>query len=538
MDIQKKKVGHKTPAQKAAEHLHTAGDALQQAGGWVKRARTALASRATAGTAEEQPTPKKAKQPAPAEAVAAVEAAVPRTWAQRAYRALRYVGLGLAVVTTLSVFAVLWSVYALSTRTGADTRQTLQVLINPDPASNLRTDQFGHINILLMGRGGQGHQGGDLVDSFMVASVSPSDNSVSVLSIPRDLWLRLPGTLEEDRLNSMLYHGKRKYGGNELEAMAYPRLAAEKLTGMEIQYTMLIDFQAFIEVVEAVGGIDIYLEREFLDRNFPLHDFSGEEVFWLPQGANHLSGYNALKFARSRHSTSDFSRAQRQQMIVQALIDEFITQGVVTSPDKITEIFNIVKDNMVTDMTLPEMLAMGKLAVGIPRDHMSTAVLNNRCAMEEQCDIAGLLYNPERRFFGGASILLPVGTTIYNLENYDNIHKFAQIFFYHPQVVFQRPAIGVYNATNSSGLAYRLKNYIGPYGYIVKRLASTENRQLNLERTTIYAPDPAAQKDALYGLSLLLDADIIQGPPPLAVTLDHDIDIYVVLGKDAVGARW
>lgn len=83
---------------------------------------------------------------------------------------------------------------------------------------------------------------------------------------------------------------------------------------------MMIDFDGFIQVIDDMGGLDIYVPEHFLDTEFPV-DRNGEvEIFELFEGDNHLSGPNTLKYARSRHSSSDFSRSTRQQQIIKATL--------------------------------------------------------------------------------------------------------------------------------------------------------------------------------------------------------------------------
>lgn len=188
----------------------------------------------------------------------------------------------------------------------------------------MKKDEYHRINILLVGYGGGTHDGAQLADSVMVASYDPKAHRVSMLSLPRDLIV-LNKEGKSSKLNAILSRSYNTNGRDIAGAAQDLITTVEKVTGLEIPYYAMIDFNGFVELVDGLGGIDIYVPQHFLDREYPV-DWNGTyEIFELFEGRNHLSGPNTLKYARSRHSTSDFSRSKRQQKIIEAIAKKILS---------------------------------------------------------------------------------------------------------------------------------------------------------------------------------------------------------------------
>jgi LCP family protein required for cell wall assembly len=157
---------------------------------------------------------------------------------------------------------------------------------------------MGSETILLMGKQG------DNVDTLMLARVHTSTSQVRLVSIPRDLYV--------DGLKINAYAFSRSLE-SQLQVI-------EKVSGMQVDHYVLVDLEAFRSIVDLLGGIDIVLEKELVDPTYKVCDEEGLcSTLNYPAGAYHLNGTEALRVARSRHSTSDYDRAARQQLIVEAL---------------------------------------------------------------------------------------------------------------------------------------------------------------------------------------------------------------------------
>ncbi|KKR43466.1 MAG: Cell envelope-related function transcriptional attenuator common domain containing protein [Candidatus Moranbacteria bacterium GW2011_GWC1_45_18] len=214
-------------------------------------------------------------------------------------------------------------------------------------------EQDGRINVLLLGmRGANMPGGGLLADSIMVASLDTKNNRVGLISVPRDLWVQIPGTNERGKINSVYSHWESGGRGQGIEKM---KEMMGTITGLKINKAVAINFEGFRQLIDAVGGIDVRLPKGFSE---PLQFVEGNEcggVFTLPAGTNHLNGEKALCYARSRVTTNDFDRSKRQQIILQALKDKMISLGTLADFTKINKILDIAGANVKTDLTPEEM---------------------------------------------------------------------------------------------------------------------------------------------------------------------------------------
>jgi len=152
-------------------------------------------------------------------------------------------------------------------------------------------------------------------DSLMLVSIDPRSNRIGVLSIPRDLWVRIPEQEAYDRINRAYFIGESRatgYGARLLQQAVSWNL------GMRVHNYVLVDFQALIEFVDHLGGIEVTIDYEINDERYPDMNY-GYDPFYLPAGTHMLDGRNALRFARTRHGNNDVQRAERQQMVLYAI---------------------------------------------------------------------------------------------------------------------------------------------------------------------------------------------------------------------------
>ncbi len=170
-------------------------------------------------------------------------------------------------------------------------------------------------NILVLGidrRPGQG----DAVrtDTMLLLHSDPSSHRLVLLSIPRDLWVTIPGR-GNGRINAAHVYAEIDTPGSG------PASAAETVSlnfGVPVHRTLRLDFDAFRDVIDAAGGIDVDVPKPVIDNTYPTDDY-GTIRIEIPAGQQHMDGETALQYARSRHGSSDFDRAARQQQILLAL---------------------------------------------------------------------------------------------------------------------------------------------------------------------------------------------------------------------------
>ncbi len=214
-------------------------------------------------------------------------------------------------------------------------------------------EQDGRVNILLLGMRGENMPGGGLLaDSIMVASFDTKNNKVAMISVPRDLYVKIPDTNENSKINAVYSHwesGGKGQGIPKMEAML------QTITGLKIDHAIVINFAGFQKLIDAVGGVDVRMPKGFAETQQFVEGNECGGSFTLPIGTNHLNGEKALCYARARVQTNDFDRSKRQQVILKALKDKMISLGTLADFNKVNNILNIIGDNVKTDMTPDEM---------------------------------------------------------------------------------------------------------------------------------------------------------------------------------------
>ena len=206
-------------------------------------------------------------------------------------------------------------------------------------------------DVLILGIRGSGDpDGGLLSDSIMLFSIDKKTEKTSLISIPRDIYVDLPG-MAKGKINEIYEKGI----ANQKET-DFPKEAFSRLTGVHIDNIIVLDFKAFQEIVDALGGVDITLNKPFEEKGQWGYSFS------LPVGPNHLKGQDALYFVRSRYSTNDFDRSIRQQQIVLAIKDKAFSAGILANPVKLGSILKSINKNIVTDLNIFDTSNVIKLA--------------------------------------------------------------------------------------------------------------------------------------------------------------------------------
>lgn len=318
----------------------------------------------------------------------------------------------------------------------------------PGAESKLKGEENGRINILLLGMRGEHVDGGGLLsDTIMVLSIHPGNGKedtpkASLVSIPRDLYVTVPGTSDKQKINAVHYYGEQKGKG---QGMEYMKQVISQITGQPIQYAVTINFKGFEDLVNAIGGITVHLDEPFAEgmqfhepqvcdpyvytiptkppqyqnkwyvrqdgsryitKQYLLCYNKDEEcggVFELPVGDSQLDGEKALCYARARYKSNDFERAKRQQEVIKQIKTKALSLGLLSDFTKIDGIMNSLGDNARTDMEGWEMKRMFDLYQKIGDAALTQKVLDTT---EE-----GLLYHPENSAPETGYILLPQGDT-------------------------------------------------------------------------------------------------------------------------------
>ena len=319
--------------------------------------------------------------------------------------------------------------------------------------ADLKKDENGYTNILLLGDGGHERDGADLIDTIMVASIDYEKNAVSLLSIPRDYYVK-DSVLWPGKINEL--YRNHKFQMDEEERYELFETVASDISNLQIDYYLRIDFNAFVEVIDSIGGITIDVQKELNDPYYPNETDNGYTLFHVYSGLQEMDGETALKFVRSRKTTSDFDRAARQQQVIEAIREKASSGKVLSNPTAIKKLYSAVQSNIKTNLTMREMIALAGFGKHINRDHLVSKVLHDDPGQD-----GGFLYTPERKYYNGQFILIPFG------DNLELIHRYADQIFNLREAFWNPPAIEVLNATKSPGIARNMAYQLNRFGFNV-----------------------------------------------------------------------
>lgn len=302
-------------------------------------------------------------------------------------------------------------------------------------------DTANNINIMVVGYGWSEHKWGMLADTIIVASYNPKLHTMTMLSLPRDLLVMAEGDTI-GKINSVMSRAFNHNGHDINLAAQTLSQKLEKITGLTIPYYALIDFDGFIKLVDVVGWVDIDVPQHFLDMKYPV-DRNGEfEIFELPPGMNHLNGYNALKYARSRHSTSDFSRSRRQQQVIKAIVDK-VMSAENFSVSKFRELYTTYTSIVKTNIWFENLIGLLQYDTSMPKMHSFGYTME--CSNDVwRTMTAWCLLRPAN---GG---ILPSQTTGWSIELYDQMKFFADVVTHNQSYLNEEAPITVYNASDKT----------------------------------------------------------------------------------------
>lgn len=216
---------------------------------------------------------------------------------------------------------------------------------------DLRHSDQDRINILLLGIAGKGKPGQYLTDTIIIASLNLKTNQIALLSIPRDLYVKIPELNIQTKINSA-YQISLNNSTDQSEAIKLLEETITDITSLPIDYFAILNFDGFEKTVDSIGGINIMNERDIYDSRYPGPNYS-YETFELPQGFHQLDGATALKYARERHNDpeGDFGRAKRQQQIMQAIKNKIFSVQTLANPIALNSLLDTVGENVVTNAT-------------------------------------------------------------------------------------------------------------------------------------------------------------------------------------------
>jgi polyisoprenyl-teichoic acid--peptidoglycan teichoic acid transferase len=320
-----------------------------------------------------------------------------------------------------------------------------------DP-SKLNGEGDGRVNILLIGKGGPEHEAPDLTDTLLLASIDPVQNEASLVSVPRDMWVQnesgysmkinaIYSTAKQARLSNGNDNDSDKQAAEDAGLNAVKDSVSDVL-GVPVHYYVMVDFKAFEDAINTVGGITIDVEE-------PLYD---QSVAWLlggnplvaGEGIQTFDGKRALLYARSRKGSArgDFDRTERQREVVVALQNKVLSLGTFSNPFKVVDLLNSFGDRVRTDLNgIDEIKRLYEIGQNIGADKIGSVGL---------ADPPNVLVTTDN--IGGQSVVVPTAGTF----QYDEIHSYIRNNLRDAFLKSEDARVLILNGTDTVGLAQLL----------------------------------------------------------------------------------
>jgi LCP family protein required for cell wall assembly len=402
----------------------------------------------------------------------------------------------------------------------------------------LKGEERGRINILLTGIGGSNHDGGQLADTIMLLSLDPVSKKVGMVSVPRDLTVPIEGYgyRKINSINALAESDKPGSGG-----IAFAQ-AFSQIFNQPIDYYVRVDFSGFSKFIDDIGGIDVNVEHQLDDYAYPIlgqednpNYYSRYEHLHVETGLQHMDGDLALKFARSRHGIngegSDFARARRQQLVIEAVKNKLKGTSLLLNPSLITKAITNYQEHVSTNLQVWEIAKFWGLFKDVSKEQMVNKVLD---------DAPDNLLKSGRGL-EGAYILTPKAGDFSEIQYMMANLLSAPSAEVKNQLEAEQPKLMVLNGTWVNGLATKASTDLEGYGF---KIVSTSNaNQKDYQYSVIYDLSGGVKPQSLTLLQAKTNANILTNSPDwLAAKLKSEAsynanfeqpDFVLVLGQTA-----
>jgi LCP family protein required for cell wall assembly len=332
----------------------------------------------------------------------------------------------------------------------------------------LKGEGDGRVNFLLLGRGGEGHDGADLTDTILLASIDPVNKKAALVSLPRDFWVTTP--YGSSKVNAVFAYAKQRglakhesVAQAEADGVSALESVVQGVFNVPIHYYGIVDFSAFEQAVNAVGGVDVnvtpatavteHMWNESTQRNYYLN---------VQPGLQHFDGQEALFYTRSRHTSArgDFDRAERQRIFLEALVQKIASSQTYTNPVKISQLLSTIGSHISTDISLTDatrLMSIGR-SIGGNFDSVDLAAAPNPLVRTSMVS--------------GQSVVVPTA----GVGNYGDIQNLIRAHLPDGYVVNENAPITILNGSNDPAAATKKAEELRSYGYNVGTVADAPTK--------------------------------------------------------------
>ncbi len=402
----------------------------------------------------------------------------------------------------------------------------------------LKGEDRDRINILLLGMGGKNHDGSNLTDTIIVASLQPSTGKVAMVSVPRDMVVPIED-MGWQKINSVNAYAESDNPGSG--GLAVSQAVSDVLL-TPIDYYVRVDFAGFIDIIDKVGGINVDVENTLDDYNYPIMGREDAEPYdsrfehlHIDTGEQTMDGALALKYARSRHAAgvegSDFARARRQQKIIEAVKDKLLNFNLLLNPQLITDIIGDLQDHISTNLQVWEIVKLWSKFKDVTSGDITNKVLDN--------GPNGLLVDSISD--QGAYILLPRSGDFAEIQYYvNNVFNQASPDETAP-IIKESATVEIRNGTWVNGLASQVAVDLEKLGFKITKIGNSSRQ--NFQKSVIYDLTYGEKNQSLDILKRRTSANVSTGMPQWLIddiASDNNVeknpvqpDFVLILGQEA-----
>ena len=414
----------------------------------------------------------------------------------------------------------------------------------PDAPQQSSNDQ--RITFLLLGVDQRPDDPSPLrTDTMIVVTIQPETNQVGMISLPRDLFVPIPGFDYSGKITTAYTVGELNHYPGGGAALA--KKTVSEFLGYPIDYYVRINFDGFVQAIDAIGGVDVMVANAIHDEEYPTIDY-GYQTFHLEAGPQHLDGETALKYARSRHGAGndDFQRTKRQQQLLLAVKDKLIENKLLT-PVRLLELLRVVSNSVDYDIPATRLPSLLALAGQIQGSEIEQLVLDTRYAQIDANSKSGWILVPNRekirpavdQIFLAKAAPAAAAVDVEALAQQQARQQAAQarqqiLSDYQAQAELLRQQlsaegarVGVYNGTGDPMLTARAVDWLQRQGYNV--VEAQEADRSAYPRTTLitYGEKPVAM-EGLKEMFAIARENIQAGQPDGAAA----VDLRLIIGQD------
>lgn len=375
--------------------------------------------------------------------------------------------------------------------------------VNPTPLPLISDNDT--INFLLIGSDRRPTGTSHRTDTLLIAIVWYKEGQVSLISIPRDLWINIP-TVGMQRINTAFQSGEMGYPGGGAGLLKDTIL---QNLGIRIDHTAMVEFDGFRRIVDTLGGIDVPVACAYTDWRLidPSYDPNNENNWWLytvGPGQVHMDGDLALWYARSRSKSSDFDRGRRQQEVIRTIFQKALQTDTF---GKIPQLYNDLSSTVITDLGLTDMLSMAPYAVNFTNANIRSYYIRPPYVMPWTTP-------------GGAAVLLPQDSSLQQLMiEASTLSNYA--------VTRETIKVEVQNGSSFDTMEALAASRLNYAGFQTTTSAADRRDYTNSVLVDFTAGQDAAQRQTIIDALGIYSANVLSLPDP-----NSAVQYRVILGAD------